>query len=295
MNASATGPDLVIAGAARSGTSLLAARLSTHPEIDAPSVKEPNYFSRHLDKGLDWYDGFFPDRRPGALRLDASVSYTYPQHPEALPALAAVSPGAQLVYLARDPVERAVSHYLFYRHYFEREPAATFGAALDAGDYYLGVSDYRHWLEAMTSCFPADRVLVVPFPTLTRDDAEVAAVVCRQVGLTPPPAEDREVSVHRNDTRTFRNDRVRRMTRALRHSSAYPKVRQALGPYLMRRVRAVATTKPSMPSVDEALASCSAEQLARLEELRLSAGEAVRDRVKAQDDALGLSWLLDWE
>ena len=50
---SSTGPDLVIAGAARSGTSFLAAQFENHPEIDPGKVKEPNYYSRNLGRGSE--------------------------------------------------------------------------------------------------------------------------------------------------------------------------------------------------------------------------------------------------
>src|SRR3712207_3523080 len=39
-------PDIVLAGAARSGTTFLAARLSRHPAIDGGAVKEPDFFSK---------------------------------------------------------------------------------------------------------------------------------------------------------------------------------------------------------------------------------------------------------
>src|SRR5919106_479728 len=50
------GPGIVIAGAARSGTSYLAAVLGAHPDIDAGAVKEPNYFSREHERGPGEYD-----------------------------------------------------------------------------------------------------------------------------------------------------------------------------------------------------------------------------------------------
>ena len=87
-----TGPDVAVVGAARSGTTYLAAQLAAHPMIDAPAVKEPNFYSRYLDKGEAWYDDLFPPRAPGHLRLDASVSYTFPHFPDALAALAKASP-----------------------------------------------------------------------------------------------------------------------------------------------------------------------------------------------------------
>src|SRR5690348_12928232 len=98
MKSTNVAPDLVIVGAARSGTSFLGATLARHPAIDGGKVKEPNYFSSRWDEGADWYDRLYQARSAGTKRLDASVSYTYPQHPRALERIRDVAPGVQVVY-----------------------------------------------------------------------------------------------------------------------------------------------------------------------------------------------------
>lgn len=289
------GPDLVIAGAARSGTTQLAARLALHPGIDASSVKETNYFSRRFDDGPRWYDAYFRPRSPGLHRLDASVSYTYPQYPEALDRLAAAAPHAHVVYVARDPVERAVSHYLLYRHYFGHEAAPDFGASLRERSYYLDVSDYAHWLERMAAVFPESQRLVVPFRALTSEPAEVAAVIVERLGLPPfTEVDEQSVEAHQNNVVTFRNEAVRRATRRLRHSRAYPAVRRAVGPHAMKRIRSLVTRVPEMPSVDDALRSCGAEERAALTDVADRAYVAVHDTLMRQDEALGLTWSAYW-
>lgn len=289
------GPDLVIAGAARSGTTQLAARLALHPAIDASSVKETNYFSREFDRGPEWYDAYFRPRAPELRRLDASVSYTYPQYPEALARLATAAPRAHVVYVVRDPVERAVSHYLLYRHYFGHESAPTFGAALQERSYYLDVSDYARWLGELSAVVPEERRLVVPFAAVTSAPSGVAAVILDRLGLPPLTDVDEEgVQAHQNNVVTFRNDTIRKMTRWLRHSRAYPVVRRAVGPHAMKRVRSVVTRVPTMPSVDEALASCGESERATLSAVAERAHAAVQDELQRQDQALGLAWTPYW-
>ena len=294
MDPRTPGPDLVVLGAARSGTSLLAAHLSAHPDIDASAVKEPNYFSRHYDRGPEWYEGYFAARAPQRLRLDASVSYTFPQFPEALGRLAAVSPSAFTVYIVRDPLQRAVSHYQYYRHYFAHEEAPDFGSALRRDSYYADVSDYRRWLGALADTFPREQVLVVPFPAVTRSTHAVAEVVCSGVGLASPPDPGREAQEHRNNVVAFRSDRIRRATRTLRHSRAYPAVRRALGATTLRRIRSAVTTVPETPTFEEALATCDAGQREALEQLSARASEAAREWLAEQDVRLGLDWVSDW-
>jgi hypothetical protein len=289
------GPDVVIAGAARSGTSLLASQLSVHPDIDPGSVKEPNYFSRRSDRDEAWYEGLYEPRRAGLLRLDASVSYTYPQYPDALMSLAKTSPNALVIYLVRDPVPRAISHYLFYRHYFSYlEPAADFGAALRASSFYIDVSDYERWWLALSATFPDDRLLVVPFQAVTQSSHQVASVITSRLRISAPPELPGHVNAHRNDTVEFRHDSLRRMSRALRQSRFYPRVRSAVGAQRMRRIRSVLTRAPDLPDELAVLASCDSDQRARLDDLRDRARQAAYDWLAEQDAREHYGWSQLW-
>lgn len=291
---SGVGPDLAVVGAARSGTSLLAANLAAHPNIDASAVKEPNYFSRHHDRPSDWYDAYFMPRSPELMRLDASVSYTYPQFPDAMSRLVEASPSVFVVYVVRDPIPRAVSHFQYYRHYFDNEDAPNFGAALARDSYYSDVSDYERWLDVLSANVADDRILVVPFEAVKRSGHAVASQVCEQAGLAEPPNVDVEAARHQNQVVTFRSDRVRRMTRSLRRSRAYPLVRRAVGPNRVRRIRSAVTSEPRIPSLEESVATCNDGQRKELEELRLRAEGAVAQWLKQQDERLGLTWSTDW-
>lgn len=286
-------PDLVIAGAARSGTSFLAAQLGAHPRIDPGSIKEPNFFSRHLDRGIDWYDGLFAPRAEGVLRMDASVSYTYPQFPGALQRLATAAPDALVVYVVRDPLPRAVSHYLYYRHYFRREDAPDFGAAIAANELYVGASDYRRWLCELSAHYDRERVLVVPFPAVA--DGDVTAQICSRLDLAAPSELPAHAAGYRNNVVAFRHEWLRMASRTLRRSRLYPIVRERLGADRLRRVRSVVTRDTVLPSAAQALGSCSPQQVDRLAELDRGSREAVREWLREQDARTGLSWLDHWE
>lgn len=289
-----SGPDLVIAGSARSGTTLLAAQLAAHPRIDAGAVKEPNFFSKHYARGMSWYESYYASPRDDLLRLDASVSYTYPQYDRALALLEQAAPHATVVYVVRDAVSRAVSHYLLNRHYFGHESAPDFGAALRTRPFYTEVSDYERWIRALLTTFPDEQVLVVPFSAVTDSARDVASRICERIGVDAPPDDEGRVQAHQNNVVTFRSETARRVTRRLRHSAAYPKVRRVLGPHTMKRIRSLVTKVPEMPTVDQALASCSPEQLLELEQLRQRSSAAVEQRLRAQDQSWGLDWTTHW-
>jgi hypothetical protein len=290
------GPDLVICGAARAGTSFLAALLGSHPAIDAGSVKEPNFFSREVERGTQWYDRLFQPRERGLLRLDASMSYTFPHFPHALEKLARHAPDAVVLYSVRDPLRRALSHYQLHRGYFRNEPAATFGAALASNHVYAGASDYAHWLDLLHRHFADDRVVVVPFEAVTGRTREVLDQVCGRLGLASQPIviDSAASSQHRNQVVEFRHDAVRRFRRLTKRSGAYPWIRRTVGPDRIRRLRARLTRPAHVESLEEALGTCDDDQLRDLAALYRSAQQAVATALAAQDSRTGLSWSSLW-
>jgi len=288
------GPDLIIAGAARSGTSTLAAALREHPAIDPGLTKEPNYFSRHYDRGVQWYDDLYAPREDGLLRMDASTSYTYPQFPEALDLLAQAAPDGHVVYVVREPIARAVSHYQLRRFTLKIEEAPTFGAALVASPYYTEVSDYRHWIAQLQERYPPDRLLIVPFPALTASSHDVATVICTRLGLEAPPLAPETVTAHRNTVVEFRGKGVRSAVKAIRQSRIYPRVRAVVGAKRIRQVRSRMIKSAAMPTVAQALTTCSRAQVAELTAFRTAVQDGVRALLVAQDAAYGLGWSDQW-
>ncbi len=290
MPACSLGPDLVIAGAARSGTSSLAAQLGAHPAVDPGKVKESNYFSRNLERGPGWYEGLYDERRMGLLRMDASTSYTSALHPEALKRLAAAAPDAFGIYVVRQPTERALSHYLYRHYYLQIDHAPDFGTALRTTSYYVDGSDYSRWLSDLRSTFADGKLLVVPFEVVTTEPEEATAEICRQLGLAVVPVAQHVGRQHRNDVVEYRNLTARRVASRLRRSPAYSGLRAALGSSRMRKARGLLTRQALLPSTDEAMASCDSTQLELLRQLDSHAGAAVREHLVAQDSRLGLTW-----
>jgi hypothetical protein len=108
-------PDYIIVGAMKCGTSTLAAQLGQQRGVFMTTPKEPNFFSDDsiYAKGLGWYENLFATADPGDLKGEASTHYTkLPDHPAALDRLAAVVPTPKIIYLIRNPLDRAVSHYI---------------------------------------------------------------------------------------------------------------------------------------------------------------------------------------
>lgn len=287
-------PDLVIVGAARSGTSFLSATLANHPRIDAGSVKEPNYYSSRWSQGADWYDGLFQPRSQGLLRVDGSVSYTYPQHDKALERIHEARPDVQLVYTVREPLARLASHYQLFRYYYDKADLGDLGHAIEHSAMFLGAGRYDHWLARMSELFPVEQILVVPFPATTKDVGATVNVLLARLGL--PPA-DEELAAHtfRNEVRAYRVPGLRQAHQRVLRSRYYPTLRATIGPDRLRSLRQRITKPTTLPSAKEELASLTAAQRARVDQEAAAAITAVDGWLAGQDARLGLDWSSVWK
>jgi Sulfotransferase domain len=105
------GPDFVIIGAQRGGTTSLYSYLLGHPLIEGPRAKELHYFDLEFSRGRRRYLANFPvAARSRHLTLGEATPY-YLFHPHVPARLAQELPNARLIALLRDPVDRALSHY----------------------------------------------------------------------------------------------------------------------------------------------------------------------------------------
>ena len=201
-----TGPDFVIIGAQRGGTTSLHAYLAAHPHISTPATKELHFLTDRHERGRDWYLGQFPVRLPPGILTGEATPYAL-FHPLAARRLHEIAPEARPIALLRNPVDRAYSHY---RHERDRGvETLDFAAALDAeeerlggeeaklaGDAtyvsaahkhssYMARGDYapqlRRWLEV----FPREQILVVRSEDLYRRSTETLARIAEFLTIGP--------------------------------------------------------------------------------------------------------------
>lgn len=108
-------PHFFIIGAAKAGTTSAHAVLSRHPDIFMPPQKEPEFFARDelYAQGFETYSNLFKDAADGQLIGEASSIYSLQGfYPDTAKRIAARCPGAKIIYILRDPVERAYSYYV---------------------------------------------------------------------------------------------------------------------------------------------------------------------------------------
>lgn len=191
-------PTMLVIGAMKCGTTALHRYLDAHPDIDMAHKKEVNFFVGperapdadpstwwrigHWHQGLDWYASQLDPTAP--VRGESSPAYTSPGQGPAAERIAQVLPGVRLVYLVRDPVERAVSQYLHHRRDREELRDLT-EAVLDPHSEYLGRSRYHQQVAPYLERFAAEQLLVVVQERLLANRHEELARVYAHVGADP--------------------------------------------------------------------------------------------------------------
>jgi len=111
-------PDFIIGGAPRSGTTWLYELLDRHPEVHMaqPVKPEPKFFlvDHIYDKGLGFYsDTWFKSAAEGRLAGEKSTDYL--ESAAAAARIARDLPHVKLVFILREPADRAYSNYLWTR------------------------------------------------------------------------------------------------------------------------------------------------------------------------------------
>ncbi len=104
-------PTFIIAGAQKSGTTALSNYLGDHPEITLSSFKEVHYFDYNIayKEGVKWYEKHFHKENKSKAIGEATPDYMYmPYVPQRIYNLL---PNIKLIFLLRNPVDRAYSHY----------------------------------------------------------------------------------------------------------------------------------------------------------------------------------------
>lgn len=180
-------PNFFIVGAAKAGTTSLHFYLDQHPDVFMAADKELHFFcDPDCDAWLPLYRERFPVDAP--VRGEASTLYTRSPAIPGVPArMAALVPDARLVYLVRDPVERALASWREERfHVTEMRPAAeAFAFPEDPHNPYLAASRYAEQLAGFLDHFPAEQVLVLDQRELATSAADVVDRVLGFLGLAP--------------------------------------------------------------------------------------------------------------
>ena len=290
-------PDFLIAGVPKAGTTALHAALVRHPELFLPAVKEPKFFltdgrpptsggpgdvqtyQEHVWRRAD-YERLFDPAPAGARLGEATPFYLYDL--DAQDRIRSLIPGARLILLLRDPVDRAHSNWT---HLWNAglEPEADFLTACRAEPerraagwadfwHYVSLGLYGRQVQHLFKQFPREQVLLLRYRDLKDAPAATLDRVCAFLGvstgvLTAIPREN----VNRH---VVEDNDVNRVLRALLraggrfgHRFPMPLRLAARGPLLTALHRKHGTRPVTTPDERAALLPLFADDIALLQDV----------------------------
>lgn len=288
--------DVLVIGAARSGTTALMSELGRHPDVFVTDPKETNFFaySGAPPQLNGTGDGEMVGRSivtdPAELeelvargsdrlrRAEGSVSTLY-RHETSIPNIDRyASPDTRLIAVLRSPAERAFSSYL-YLVGRGHETAPDFETALALEDdrvqqgwhhlwHYRRMSHYGPQLEAFVRHFGRDRLHIALHDDFERDPETFLAGVLEFVDVDPVALPStRLVDVNRGGVP--RSEVVRRASALLRRSQMLERGVKAITTQTLReRIRSANLHRPPLaPATRSTLANTFEADITAVEDL----------------------------
>jgi glycosyltransferase involved in cell wall biosynthesis len=190
----------IVGGVQKGGTTALFKYLEELPSVAMASVKETHFFDDDAEAWADpdyaRYHAMFP-AWDGRVRGEVTPSYLY--WPNCLERIARYRPDMKLVFIFRDPVERAWSQWkMEYARGWETEPFARAiregRARVDSDEAsghhrvfsYVERGFYAKQLKRVYEIFPKEQVLLLLSEDLKGRPGETLHRVCDFVGAAPP-------------------------------------------------------------------------------------------------------------
>ncbi|MGH9890428.1 MAG: sulfotransferase family protein [bacterium] len=224
-------PNFLLLGAAKAGTTSLYRYVAQHPDIFMSPVKEPGFFiweGREYDvqgarlervrsrpiQDFASYAELFSGAKQERIRGEGSTGYLHT--PGVAERIRQCIPGAKLIAILRDPVDRAYSAFLNART-TGIEPFSDFAQALESEPrrvrnqwigltLYVTVGKYGQQLERYLAVFPPEQLRVYLYEDLAREPLALVQDAFRF--LEVDDAFEPDVSGRANVSRAFRSARL---------------------------------------------------------------------------------------
>jgi hypothetical protein len=271
-------PNLLIIGSMKSGTTTLYDDLRQHPAIFFPIDKEPEFFCTDEalgEEALAKYAAMYKSASQATIRAEASTAYTKRPTYEGVAqrAKSRLGDDFKAIYLVREPVKRAVSHY--HHESIAGNITAPIDEALVTIPELVSYSKYAYQVEPWLDAIGKDRVMLVQFEDYIANRQAVVDRICRWLGIDaytiPEPNSQRNSTV--------KKPVLKGPFKTLAHSRLYRQGFRRFLPIGMKRwlQRTILPKAPSelpkpSPQTLETLATLLREDAERISEMLGSTG-----------------------
>lgn len=201
-------PNVIIAGAPKSGTSTLFRWLADHPEVAGSREKETYFFvdpgthmyraDRHVASSpMSAYTALFEEKAAATVTMEATPAYLYAK--TALEHVPDLPTRPKVLFVLREPAAQIHSLYEYFRSNWNWIDAdmdfAGFLDAVRAGTHDFRGNDlainalaygrYADYLDQWRGRLGEDRMIVYGFEALLRDEGAFIKTVARDIGIDP--------------------------------------------------------------------------------------------------------------
>ena len=242
-------PDFILIGAMKCGTTTLQAQLAAQADVFMSTPKEPNYFSDDevFAQGPDWYGALFAEMPDGALRGEASTHYTkLPTYPQTLARMTkTLRDDLKLIYMIRDPVARAVSHYI--HAWSLREAGVDAAAVFRNHSEFVDYGCYGMQIAPFIEAYGREKILLTSLEAFKEDPDMEFSRVAAFLGLPETAVWQHDLEAQNVSGRRFRRLPFQSVlvdnpvARALRYALVPARLRQRI------RERRQIVEKPTIP------------------------------------------------
>lgn len=193
---------IFVCGVQKGGTTTLDAFLCEHPQLTAPIVKEVHFFD---DESINWSNPNYSKldlhytRSVNGKRFDVTPVYAF--WPDSIERIKAYNPKAKLIYIFRDPFDRAWSQWCMF--YARKSEDLMFSEAIRDGRKrmenlppkaekrkvysYVERGLYAGQVRRALASFPREQLLFLRFDDLINDHRATLTEIARFLNIRPFP------------------------------------------------------------------------------------------------------------
>jgi len=178
--------DFIGIGAQKAGTTWLYENLQKHPGIRFPAGKEIHFWDMHYENGIEWYKSLFAQADTEIKNGEITPAYAI-MPKEKIKELHGNFPDVRLIYILRDPIERAWSSALMALVRAEMKIA-------EASDQWfidhfnsqgsLQRSDYESCIANWLGFYPKQQLLIMDFGRIKASPLAFLKQCAEHIGVT---------------------------------------------------------------------------------------------------------------